>query len=164
MFLSPSDAREVVLPVRRGRYDQAQVDRILDEIVSSYEHVWDEREGLRARVQKLELEFQTIRELERDLRDGLVTAHRAAANVRAEAENERRRLLEEAQRAAEQIRRERQAEVMQLQAEIERLEALEAELQSNFRALLLAALDLLENGSSAAPAREGSGVGEPVRS
>src|ERR671934_234853 len=145
MFVTPEEARWNGLRVHRGRYDKGEVDRLLDEIVSSYELVWRERDALRERIYQLDEQLDDFRSLERDLRDGILTAQRAAGQLREEAEQERQRLLESARNEAEALGRAALDERTRLVEEVRRLEALEAELQSNFRAFLLAALDLLEN-------------------
>jgi cell division septum initiation protein DivIVA len=72
------------------------VDRLLERVLSSYEHVWRDHDELRERVAGLERELTSFRETDGFLRRALVTAERAAVDVRTRAEEEARRLVEAA--------------------------------------------------------------------
>jgi DivIVA domain-containing protein len=96
VLFSPDDARNERLKPRARGYDRTQVDRLLERVLSSYEHVWREHDQLRERLAGLENELTSFRETDGFLRGALVTAERAAADVRARAEDEARRLVEAA--------------------------------------------------------------------
>ncbi len=148
VFLTPPEIQQQTLKSGRG-YDRDEVDKLLEHVTSSYEQVWLERDELRSRVSELEGELASFRETERLLSETLLTAQRAAEEVRTGAERE-----------AEQLKRERLAEVESakaaaervlegLRAEIEGLRTLERELRSNLRAFLEGALRHIGDDSRA---------------
>lgn len=145
MALTPDEFRHHGLEARRGRYAKAEVDYLLEEVFARYELLWNERESFRARAEALEAEIAGFRELEQALRDGILTGQRAAGEVVHEAERERERIVEAARLEADEATRAGRDEVARLQADIERLRTLDAELESNYRAFLYAALRVLEH-------------------
>jgi MFS family permease len=92
-----------------------------------------ESDELRSRISELEEELRSFRELERSLVESLITAHRAADQVRNEAE-----------RDAERIRAAAASELEEVRAEIERLRWLEQDLRSKLRALIEDGLRMIE--------------------
>jgi cell division initiation protein len=155
MFLSPPEIQQQKLKSRLGSYDREDVDYLLDDIVASYEQVWRERDELRERVGALERELDRFKEFEHLLRDSLLTGQRAAEEVRSEAEKQAEALLDEAREKATQIVREASSKRDGIKAEIGRMESVEREVQARCRALLVGALEALENG-------EASGAPQPA--
>lgn len=82
-------------------YHRAQVDRLLDRVLLSYEQVWSEHDAFRERVAALERELASFRE--GFLGRALVTAERVAADVRGRAEDEASRLVEAARAEAREM-------------------------------------------------------------
>ena len=152
MALSPRELRTHGLEARRDRYPKQDVDRLLETIVASYERVWAERDELRAELDTVKEELERFRQLERALKDSILTGQRAADAVRAEAELEGERILEAARLESAEITRAAREEKQALEAEVERLRRLESELEGNYRAFLLAALSVLEDEPGAARA------------
>jgi len=69
-------------------YKRAQTDRLLAEIVTSFEDVWRERADLADKVEQLEADLVRYRELEGLLRTTLVSAERASQDVKEQAKKE----------------------------------------------------------------------------
>ena len=82
MPLTPVEIRHIEL--RRGvfGYKRATVHRVMDDIADSFEAVWRERAELIERVEALETELNRHVELETLLRSTLVSAERAAHDMR----------------------------------------------------------------------------------
>jgi len=85
MSYTPVEIRHVKL--RRGLfgYRRHSVDTLLDEITQSFETVWRERADQSDRVELLEGELKRYRELEALLRTTLVSAERAAHELKDQA-------------------------------------------------------------------------------
>ena len=179
MAIAPAEVQDKKL--KRGRlrgYDRASVERLLQEIVASYAQVWQERDQLRNRVGQLEKELAPLREAEGQLRDILVTAERAASEVRAQAKVDAEALLEQAKAkskaqedSAAQIRAQAatdaealleqarakarasqstmKAQQTRLKNEVERLKTVEEELHEQLRAFLRTGLQLVEKDRKA---------------
>jgi cell division initiation protein len=148
MFVTPGQVQHHELKSRLGAYDRDSVDELLSHVASSYQEVWRERDALRSRVEELEAESEREHELERLLRDTLVTGQRAAEEVKAEAQKEADALLDDARRKADEILRSAQGERERVTAEISRLRSVEHDAQERVRAILVGALEALGNGAS----------------
>jgi cell division initiation protein len=144
MSYTPVEIRHVKL--RRGilGYRRGQVDRLLEDIVESFEQVWRERADNADRVELLEGELTRHRELEGLLRTTLVSAERAAHELRDQAKREAEAIVSEAQAEARTITRSARAERETLSLEARRV-----------RLLLHAALDAVDEAD--VPESEESG-------
>lgn len=149
MFLTPPEIQHQTLKDGRG-YDRAAVDKLLEQVTSSYEQVWLERDELRSRLNDLEGELGTLRDQERLLSNTLVTAQRVADELRTEAEREAQRIKLESLADLGQAKAEAERELEGLRAEVQRFRNQEHELRSNLRAYLEGALRQLQDGAAAA--------------
>lgn len=133
MSYSPVEIRHVRL--RRGLmgYNRQAVDRLLDDVAESFETVWRERADLADAVERLEGELAHHREHEQLLRTTLVSAERAASELKEQAKREADVVLEEAHTEARSVTRQAKTERDQLAAESRRI-----------RALLHAAIDAID--------------------
>lgn len=148
MSYTPVEIRHVKLRRALLGYRRGQVDRLLEEIAESFEHVWRERADHADRVEHLEGELTRYRELEALLRTTLVSAERAAHELRDQAKREAEAIVSEAQAEARTITRSARAERETLSLEARRI-----------RLLLHAALDAVDEAGELEPeepTRQGS--------
>jgi cell division initiation protein len=144
MSLTPVEIRHVRIGRRPFGYQRPGVDRLLDDIASSYEDVWRERADLRDEIERLEGELRRQREIEDALRNTLLSAERMADELRARAHHEADLIVEEARSKAREIAATAEADEQRVRDEIRRLRALEADVRAEFRAFLASALERLE--------------------
>ncbi len=144
MSLTPVEIRHVRIGRRPLGYQRPGVDRLLDDIASSYEDVWRDRADLRDEIERLEVELRRQREIEEALRNTLLSAERMADELRARAHQEADLIVEEARAKAREIAASAEAEEQRVRDEIRRLRALEADVRAEFRAFLASALERLE--------------------
>jgi cell division initiation protein len=140
MSYTPVEIRHVKL--RRGffgGYRRSEVDRLLEEITMSFENVWRERADSADRVELLEAEMKRYRELEALLRTTLVSAERAAHELKDQAKREAATIVSEAQAEARTITRKARTEFETLTIGARRT-----------RLLLHAALDALDEADDEA--------------
>jgi cell division initiation protein len=142
--LTPVEIRHVKLPRRPLGYGRGAVQALLADVVASYEDVWRDRADLRDELERLEAEVARYKELDVLLRNSLVSAERAADELRAQAGKEADTILEEARLRARDIVALAEAERERVRTDVRRLKALEADVRAGYRAFLLAALDRLE--------------------
>ena len=116
-------------------YRKSTVDRLLAEIADSFEEVWRERADLADRLDELETEAAKHRELEALLRSTLVSAERAAHDMKEQARRESDLIVQEAHAEGRRVMREITAEKQRLEEEVRRI-----------RALLRTALELVDDG------------------
>jgi cell division initiation protein len=148
MSLTPVEIRHVRIGRRPFGYECLSVDRLLDDIASSYEDVWRDRADLRDEIDRLEDELKRQREIEEALRNTLLSAERMADELRARAHHEADRIVEEARATAREIAAGAEAEEQRVRDEIRRLRTLETDFRAEFRAFLASALERLEGGSA----------------
>jgi cell division initiation protein len=125
MTLTPVEIRHLK-PSRaflRG-YDRETIDRLLDEIVTSFEDVWRERADLADKVDQLESDLVRYREIEGLLRTTLVSAEKAAGTLKEQARKEAELIVEEARSEARSITRRARTEHDRLLAEVRRMRSL----------------------------------------
>jgi cell division initiation protein len=136
MPLTPVEIRHLELHRSwlRG-YRKSTVDRLLSEIADSFEEVWRERADLADRLDELEREATKHRELEGLLRSTLVSAERAAHDMKEQARRESDLIVQEAHAEARRVIRDISAEKERLEREVRRV-----------RGLLRTALEQLEDG------------------
>src|SRR6266566_6301029 len=123
MAYTPVELRHVRFDRRPLGYSGSAVDRLLEEVVTSFEDVWRERADLADKVEQLESDLVRFRELEALLRTTLVSAERAAAEMKEQARREADLILGEAHAEARKVQREARTENERLVADSRRLKA-----------------------------------------
>src|SRR2546426_142288 len=96
MALTPVEIRHLQPSTGFMGYKRGPTDRLLVEIAESFEDVWRERADLADKVESLEADLVRFRELEALLRTTLVSAERAAAELKDQARREADLILGEA--------------------------------------------------------------------
>ena len=139
MAYTPVEIRHVKPPRGLLGYRRQPVDRLLTEIAESFEDVWRERADLADRIAQLEDDLKRHHDLEALLRTTLVSAERAAHDLRDQAKREGETILEEAHAEAREITRDALARRERLLLEARRIRLL---LHSSLDALDEADLDI----------------------
>jgi cell division initiation protein len=124
MALTPVEIRHITIGRGVLGYRRGPTDRLLEEIAESFEEVWRNRADLAERVEQLENDLVRYRELETLLRTTLVSAERAAGELREQAKREADLIVGEAQAESRAITRRARAERDQLARDSQRLRAL----------------------------------------
>ena len=143
MPLTPVEIRHLELHRAwlRG-YRRRGVDQILTEIADSFEEVWRERADLADRLDELEAEAAKHRELEALLRSTLVSAERAAQDMKEQARRESDLIVQEAHAESRRVTRQSVAERQRLEEETRKI-----------RAMLRTALEALQESPAEDAAR-----------
>jgi cell division initiation protein len=125
MTLTPVEIRHLK-PSRTlvGGYDRDTIDRLLDEIVTSFEDVWRGRADLADKVEQLENDLVRYREIEGLLRTTLVSAEKAAVTLKEQARKEAELIIDEARSEARSITRHARADHDRLLSEVRRMRSL----------------------------------------
>jgi cell division initiation protein len=105
MALTPVEIRHLSPPKSFRGYDRLHVDQLLAEIATSFEDVWRERADLADKVEQLEQDLVRYKELEALLRETLVSAERAASELKEHARREADLILTEAHAEARSVKR-----------------------------------------------------------
>jgi len=133
MALTPVEIRHLELKRGLFGYRTSVVHRMMDDIAESFESVWRERSQLAERVEELETEVSRHVELEGLLRSTLVSAERAAQDMKEAARREADVIVTEANGEARKVLRDAITEKESLMGEVRRIQA-----------LLRSALDVVE--------------------
>ena len=133
MAYTPVEIRHVRLKRGLLGYRRSHVDRLLEDVVASFETVWRERADHADKLELQEGELKRYRELEGLLRTTLISAERASHELRNQAKREAETIVSEAYAEAREITRRARSEREGLVVETRRL-----------RLLLHAALDALD--------------------
>lgn len=105
MALTPVEILHMTPGTGLFGYKRTATDRLLAEIVSSFEDVWRERADLADKVEQLEADLVRYRELESLLRTTLVSAEKASAELKEQARREAELILGEAHAEARALQR-----------------------------------------------------------
>ena len=105
MALTPVEIRHLSPPKGFRGYDKDHTDRLFAEIAASFEDVWRERADLADKVEALEADLVRYKELESLLRTTLVSAERAASDLKEQARREADVILAEAHSEARAVKR-----------------------------------------------------------
>jgi cell division initiation protein len=124
MTLAPVEIRHVKLGKGFWGYRRRATDRLLEEIVASFEEVWRERADLEDKLERLESDISRYRDLETLLRKTLVSAERSAQELKDQARREADMLLTEAHAEARLIKQRALAERELLRGEVARIRSL----------------------------------------
>ena len=135
MALTPVEIRHVKLSRGLRGYKVSGVDRLLTEIVESFEDVWRERADLADRVEQLDADLTRHKELEELMRKTLVSAERSSVELKEQARREADLILGEAHAEARRVQRDAIADNERLVTESRKL-----------RTALRMALESLEDG------------------
>jgi len=117
MALTPVEIRHLSPPTAFRGYQRGHTDRLFAEIAVSFEDVWRERADLADKVEALEADLVRYKELESLLRTTLVSAERAASDLKEQARREADVILAEAHSEARAVKRRAMAENERLMLE-----------------------------------------------
>lgn len=139
MKVTPLDLRQQRFrSVMRG-FDRDEVAAFLTEVADDYENALRETDRLRDDLARAQASLEEHREHERNLRNTLLTAQKLADEIRANAEQDSKRILREAEGRAELLLQKAQARLEEVQREIDGLRLkrrdVEASLESTISAL-----------------------------
>jgi cell division initiation protein len=150
MALTPVEIRHVRLGRGLFGYPRGATDALLDEIAESFEDVWRNRADLAERVEQLEDDLVRYRELETLLRTTLVSAERAAGELKEQAKREADLIVGEAEAEGRGITRRARAECDQLVRDSQRVRALLASALATLEPVLDGDDEEAEDASAAA--------------
>jgi cell division initiation protein len=146
MALTPVEIRHLSFGTRLFGYRRSSIDRALAEVADSFEDVWRDRADLADKVEQLEGEIVRYRELESLLRTTLISAERAAQELKAQARRESELVVSEAHAEARAITRAAHAEHERLLVETRKL-----------RSLLRSALETVEEADAVSESAQSPG-------
>ena len=124
MALTPVEIRHISLGRSLIGYSRTGVDKLLEDVIDSFELVWRERADLADKIERLEDDLVRYRELEALLRTTLVSAERASQELKEQARREAQLVVTEAHAEARKITHAASAELERMRTDSRRIRSL----------------------------------------
>jgi cell division initiation protein len=144
MNVSPLDLRQQRFSSALRGFDKVEVTSFLMAVADDYEQALRESERLRHEVTRLEGVVGEHRDQEKSLQNTLMTAQKLADDIRANAEEEARRIVREAQSRSELLLEKTQARLEDVQREIDGLKLKRRDVETSIEATIQALRNTLE--------------------
>jgi cell division initiation protein len=136
MSLSPVELKHQRPSRRLIGYRRAEVDEIMVHATEAYEAVWRDRANLEDHVHELETRLGELEGTEHAMRDALLTAQRAADDMKAASGQQAELVVREAEAKSREIVNMAYAERAKVHRDVERLRAEEQRFRARLRSLL----------------------------
>ena len=104
MALTPLEVRKKAFPTQLRGYSTKEVRTFLNVVANELEELRKERAALAEKVDQLTAKVENYEKTEKLLRDTLVTAQKATAELKAATETERQAILDKAKLEAQKLR------------------------------------------------------------
>ena len=144
MKVTPLDLRQQKFRTVVRGFDRAEVEAFLSETAEDYEQALRDADRLRDELTRAQASLEEHRESERNLRNTLLTAQRLADEIKANAENEAKRIVREAESRAELLQQKMQSRHEDIQREIDGLRLKRRDVESSLEATIAALRNALE--------------------
>lgn len=116
-MLTPIDIRNRQLKPKMGGYDKKDTDDFIEEIIASYEEMYNENRTLKEKITSLSEGIQYYKKMEGTLQKALVLAEKTSSETQEAAKSQADSMMTEASAKAEALSRETKAEIDALRAE-----------------------------------------------
>jgi cell division initiation protein len=137
MRLSPLDIRQQQFTVRMFRgLDPQEVDAFLEDVAEDYESVLKENALLKEQLTTHEERSRSIGDVERTLKDTLITTQKLAEEMKEAARRDAQLILREAEVRSEKLLEESRTEEGRLRADISALRRVHRQVVEDLRATL----------------------------
>jgi len=144
MNISPLDLRNQRFRSSLRGFDRVEVASFLAAVADDYEQALRETDRLRQDLTRMEGMLAEHREHERTLKATLVTAQKLSDDIKANAEEEARRIVREAESRADLLLEKTQARLEDLQREIDGLRLKRKDAEISVEATIQALRNTLE--------------------
>jgi len=145
MRLTPLDIRKQEFKKAMRGLDGDEVHAFLATIADEYEAVISDNKALRERLLELDDKVQEYRNMEKTLRDTLLTAERVTVEAKDNARREAELIVKEAQIEAEKAVRDIRGTAMKLRQEIQTLKQQKDGYLSRLKVLIESHMKFVEN-------------------
>ena len=144
MNVSPLDLRQQRFSNSMRGFDKVEVTSFLMAVADDYEQALRESDRLKQEVTRLEAAVTEHRSQEKSLQSTLLTAQRLADDIRANAEEEARRIVREAQGRSELLLEKTQARLEDVQREIDGLKLKRRDVETSIESTIQVLRNTLE--------------------
>jgi len=136
MNVSPLDLRQQRFGIAFRGYDKVEVAAFLTAVADDYEQALRETDRLRQELARLEIVVSAHRENENSLKNTLLTAQKLADDIKANAEQEAKRILHEAAGRSDLLLEKTQARLEDIQREIDGMKLKRKDVETTLEAAI----------------------------
>jgi cell division initiation protein len=144
MNVSPLDLRQQRFRSSFRGFDKVEVASFLTAVADDYEQALRETDRLRQDVLRMEAALNEHRELEKNLKATLLTAQKLADDVKAQAEQEAKRIMREAEGRSDLLLEKTQARLEDIQRGIDGLKLKRKDVEITIEATIQSLRNTLE--------------------
>jgi cell division initiation protein len=144
MNVSPLDLRQQRFGTVMRGFDKVEVTSFLMAVADDYEQALRETDRLRTDLARLEGIVSQHRENEKNLQNTLVTAQKLADDIKANAEEEARRIVRDAQARSELLLQKTEARLEDIQREIDGLKLKRRDVETTIESTIQTLKNTLE--------------------
>ena len=144
MNVSPLDLRQQRFRAAFRGYDKIEVNSFLAAVADDYEQALRETDQLRQELMKLEAALNEHRGRESNLKSTLMTAQKLADDIKANAEQEARRIIREAEGRSDLLLEKTSARLEDIQREIDGLKLKRRDVETSVEATIQTLRNALE--------------------
>ena len=144
MNVSPLDLRQQRFRSAVRGFDKVEVTSFLAAVADDYEQALREADRLRQDLTRMEAVLSEHREAERNLRNTLLTAQKLADDIKANAEEEARRIIRDAEARSDFLLQKTQARLEDVQREIDGLKLKRKDVETSIESTIQTLRNTLE--------------------
>lgn len=145
MLITPLDIQQRTFAKKKlGGLDEEDVTEFLKKVGRDYELLFAENRNLKEQVLRLQKQMKDYIELERTLKQTLVSAQKTSGEMKINAEKEAELVIKEAELNAEKILDDARNEVRTLMGEIRQLKTAKRKLRIELKNVLDSFNDMLK--------------------
>jgi len=144
MNVSPLDLRQQRFRSAFRGFDKVEVASFLAAVADDYEQALRETDRLRQDLAKMEAALNEHRELEKNLKATMMTAQRLADDIRAQADQEAKRMMREAETRSDLLLEKTQGRLEDIQRGIDGLKLKRKDVETTIEATIQSLRNTLE--------------------
>ena len=144
MNVSPLDLRQQKFRSAFRGFDKVEVASFLTAVADDYEQALRETDKLRQDLAQMEAALNEHRELEKNLRSTMMTAQKLADDIKAQADQEAKRIVREAEGRSDVLLEKTQARLEDIQRGIDGLRLKRRDVETTIEATIQSLRNTLE--------------------
>jgi len=144
MNVSPLDLRQQKFHSRVGGFDKVEVASFLNAVADDYEAALRETDRLRQELMQTQALLQEHREHEKNLKATLMTAQKLAEDIKANAQEDAKRIIREAEGRSDFLLEKTQARMEDIQREIDGLKLKRKDVETSIESTIATLRNTLE--------------------
>ncbi len=164
MAITPVELRNVKFEKKLRGYNPTEVENVLNEVAAELERLIDANSGLQRQILSLEEKLRHFQNLEKSIKEALMTAQQAAEEKRKAADLSSEVQIRETEAACVEMKQKAMSEVETMKFELASLKMQKVRFVAELRSLFDAHRRLLEEKSQSDNAADVAANVEMIRS